>query len=293
MYLSKHEIIVIVTLLSYLILGGIVSIIFFIASFIYLQFINKKMRYHIIKNDSQDALMLEGGTSRQKTQLFKIGSILFLWVCVWYFGDANSEMLAEFKKQNIGNQESILQSFIEFWVLLIQLACIILTLNIVYKLFNSSVNSEAYTKREIMLAGSLIIEVISGIYYFYHWLTIGDHSQLLDANMSRIVVHIIIFSVIAASTLSIIIYGKNDEEAKDERDLIIEVKAYKYGFYAITTFISLLIGQLIVDHLALGLWGERALNLNIPMIANLLLFIIILAWTVVSAAQLFFYRRGY
>lgn len=291
MYFTKNEIIVFSTLLAYLLLGGLVSIIIFIAGFIYLQFINKKMRYHFMRNDSQDAMLLEGGTSILKPKTIKFGLIIILWGLVWYFYESAERQFTEiFAKGNIRYEEIFIVNFIDFWVFLILLATAILTLDIAYRLFNSSVNSDAYSKREIMLVGTFLIEAISGIYYFYHWVKIGDHTQILDSNMVSIVVYIVIFSAVAGSVLSLIIYGKNDEDAKDERDLIIEVKSYRYGFYAITTFISLLIGQMVVNHL----WGsDKFTDLTLPIIANLLLMIIILAWAVVSAVQLFFYRRGY
>lgn len=282
MYLTKNEILVITTLIGYLLLGGIISVIIFITGFIYLQFINNKMRYHIIRNDSEDAMMLEGGTSQRTNQMYKFGGVILLWIAVWYF-----------KGFEFQDFEGWVLNLIQFWTFLVLVASFILSLDVGYRIFDTSVNSDAYTKREIMLAGSLLIEVITGFYYFYQWLSIGNHDMLFDPNMLTPIFHIIIFSAVAASALSLIVYGKQDEEAKDERDLAIEVKGYKYGFYTLTTLLALLIGQLISDSLAFGLWGERALNLNIVEIANLLLLGIILSWAVVSSAQLFFYRRGY
>lgn len=293
MYLTKHEIITITTLLSLLLMGGLASIVIFILGFVYLQFINKKTRYHIIRNDSQDALMLEGGMSQKKSQFLKLGLILILWATLWYFRSDQHVLVEVFEKGNIRYEESFILNFLEFWGYLVQLTCFVLTIEVAYRIFDSSVNSEAYTKREIMLAGSLLIEVISGIYYFYHWFMIGDRENILDGNMTKIIVHIIIFSAVAATIMSLIVYGKQDEEAKDERDLLIEVKGYKYGFYAITTLLALLIGQMALNNMGMNLWAGRVTELTMAELANLLLFAIIAAWAVVSSAQLFFYRRGY
>lgn len=293
MYLTKHEIIVTLTLVSYVFFGGISSIIIFCASFIYLQFINKKMRYHIIKNDNQDAMMLEGGMSQRKTKFIKFSGIVLLWIIVWYFGDANRDMIEVFKKDNITYEPSFVQNFVEFWVFLTQLICFILTCDIAYRLFNSSVNSDDYTKREIMLAGTLLLDAGFGAYYFYNWFLFSDHQEFFDANMTSVIVTIIIFAAIAASSLWIIVYGKNDEDAKDERDLLIEVKAYKTGFYVMQAGIGLLIGQMILENMAFSLFSDRVLSLTHVEVVNLLLLVSIVAHLAVCGAQLFFYRRGY
>ncbi|MGL1920788.1 MAG: hypothetical protein OCD03_07160 [Hyphomicrobiales bacterium] len=293
MYLIKNEIIVLATLLALLFWGSLISIPVFIGSIIYLYFYNKKMRYHIIRNDSENAMMLEGGMSQRKTQLIKLATILLLWASVWYYVGFEREFTNAFQNNNMGYEQNMLANFIEFWNFLTILGCAILTIDIAYKLFDSSVNSASYSKREVVLAGGLLIELGAGIYYFYHWIKIGDHSQFLDGNMAKIIMHIIIFAVLAASTLSLIVYGKDKQEAKDERDLLIEVKAYKYGFYCLLAFLALLLGQLIFGHYATEFWPERALNLNVIEIGNIILASIIFSGVVVSAVQLFFYRRGY
>ncbi|MCJ8323513.1 MAG: hypothetical protein HRU29_13125 [Rhizobiales bacterium] len=282
MYFSKAEIITFVSLLSILISGQIASVFVFIGCAIYLFKFNNKMRYRYFTNETSDAMLLEAGSRFEWQPIAKLLTILSLWALIWYRVDIRKT-----------DTESILINFVEFWVFLVIFANILFTTNIVYKLFDSSVNSDAFSKREIMLAGSLLIDIIAGIYYFYHWLSIGDHSVLLDKNMVSVVIFIAIFSAIGAAALSLLVYGKAAQTAKDERDLQIEVKAYKIGFFALTILLALIIGQLIMDEMAASLWADRALALNLAEIANYLLLAIMLAWGVVSAAQLFYYRRGY
>lgn len=282
MYFTKFEIITFATLLSFLILGGLAAIIAFIGTSIYLHVYNKKIFYYLTRNDSDSAMMLEGGSSTKRRQAIKFAAIIFVWFLIWFFGG----FLREYA-------DTYIQNFLSFWTFLSLFSAFLLTCFIGYKLLDTQANREAFTKREIMLAGTLFIDVTVGVYYFYHWFNNADHSQMFDGHMIRIIIHTVIFTIIAASILSLMVYGKGSEEAKDERDLLIEVKGYRYGFYALTSLIGLLIGQLAIDALAFNLWGGRVLNLNTIEVANLLWLIIILAWAVVSSAQLFFYRRGY
>lgn len=282
MYFTKFEIITITTLLSFLFIGGLATILTFFATFIYLHWYNKKIYYYLVRSESDSAMMLEGGSRSKRTQMLKFAAIIVIWFAIWFFGG--------FQRQYA---DTYIQNFLSFWTFVSLFASFILTCFIGNKLLNIEISNEAFSKREVMLAGTLFIDITVGVYYFYHWVTIGNHESLLDVNMIAIVIHVIIFSAIAASVLSLLVYGTQNEEAKDERDFLIEVKAYKYGFYSLTTLLGLLIGQLIADSLAISLWAEKALNLNITEIANLLLLIIIIAWAVVATAQLLFYRRGY
>lgn len=281
MYFTKLEIITFATLLSFLILGSLATIVAFIGMSIYLYKYNKRIFYYLSRNDSDSAMMLEGGGAK-RNEIIKFFAVIFIWFLIWFLGGFQREYV-----------DTIIQNFLSFWTFLSLLSAFILTCYLGFKLLNTEANKEAFTKREIMLAGTLFIDLTVGIYYFYHWFVNADHSQIFDGHMTKVIIHTIIFTIIAASVLSVTVYGKNSEEAKDERDLLIEVKGYRYGFYALTSLIGLLIGQLAIDALAFNLWGGRALNLNTIEVANMLWLIIIVAWAVVSAAQLFFYRRGY
>lgn len=281
MYLTRFEIIIFVTLLSFLFLGGLATIIAFIGSSIYLHKYNRKIFYYLTRSDSDSAMMLEAGGAK-RNQTIKFAAIIFMWFAIWFFGGFQREYV-----------DTYIQGFLSFWTFLSLLSVFILSCYIGYKTLNTEANKQAFSKREIMLAGTLFIDIVVGIYYFYHWFSFADHNQMFDAHMIKIIIHTIIFTIIAASILSLMVYGKQAEQAKDERDLLIEVKAYRYGFYALTSLIGLLIGQLAIDALAFNLWAGRLLNLNNIETANLLWLVIILAWAVVSSAQLFFYRRGY
>lgn len=281
MYLTRFEIITFATLLSFLFLGGLAAIFAFIGSSIYLHKYNRKIFYYLTRSDSDSAMMLEAGGAK-RNQIIKFAAIVFVWFLIWFFGGFQREYV-----------DTYLQNFLSFWTFLSLLSSFILTCYIGYKTLDMQANHAAFSKREIMLAGTLFIDITVGIYYFYHWFNYADHNEMFDGHMLKIITHTIIFTIFAATILSLAVYRTDSEEAKDERDLLIEVKAYRYGFYALTSLIGLLIGQVAMDSLAIGLWGDRALNLNMVEVANLLWLALIVAWAVVSSAQLIFYRRGY
>lgn len=282
MYLTRFEIITFATLLSFLLLGGLATVLAFVGTSIYLHFFNRKIYYYLSRNEDVSAMMLEGGSRSKNNQMLKFAAIIGLWFAIWFLG--------AFQRQYV---DTYLQNFLLFWTFIGLFASLIMTLYFGFNLLITDANRAVFSKREIMLAGTLFIDLTVGIYYFYHWFSIGDHFQILDQNMLKIVIQIIIFSAIAASALWLMVYGVKAEQAKDERDLLNEVKSYKYGFYALASLIGLLMAQVIIDSLAIELWGDRALNLNMVEIVNLLLLSTLMAWAVVSSAQLFFYRRGY
>ncbi|MBL1422392.1 MAG: hypothetical protein COC24_017945 [Alphaproteobacteria bacterium] len=282
MYLTRFEIITFATLISFLLLGGLATVLAFIGTSIYLHFFNRKIYYYLSHNEDVSAMMLEGGSRSKNNQMLKFAAIIGLWFAIWFLGG--------FQRQYV---DTYLQNFLSFWTFIGLFASLIMTCYFGFNLLVTDANRAIFSKRELMLAGTLFIDLTVGIYYFYHWFSISDHSQILDQNMLKIVIQIIIFSAVAASVLSLMVYGNKAEQAKDERDSLIEVKSYKYGFCALASLIGLLIGQVIIDSLAIELWGDRALNLNTVEIVNLLLLFTIIAWAVVSSAQLLFYRRGY
>lgn len=281
MYFTKFEIITFATLSSFLFLGGLATVLAFVGLSIYLHFFNRKIYYYLSRNDDVSAMMLEGGSRSKNNQMLKFAAVIGLWFAIWFLGG--------FQRQYVDNY---VQNFLSFWTFIGLLSSFIFTCYFGFNLLVADANKSAFSKRELMLAGTLFIDIAVGIYYFYHWFNIGDHSQILDQNMLKIVIQIIVFSAIAASVLSLMVYGVKGEQPKDERDLLIEMKSYKFGFYALASLIGLLMVQVIIDSMAIEFWADRALNLNMVEIINLLLLITIVAWAVVSSAQLFSYRRG-
>jgi hypothetical protein len=81
--------------------------------------------------------------------------------------------------------------------------------------------------------------------------------------------------------------------AKDERDILIESKAFRNAYYfLIAAVISVMINVLISDILSTA--SGQKLFLSVPfMTFHFLVFVIFTASIIKSATQIFYYQRGF
>lgn len=280
MYLSKSEIIIILTLSCYLLIGSVMSIIIFVVTYIYL--------HHFRKSDDYIKLFnIDDEQTLKNAVWLKIAAIILLWVYVYFSKDFDEIFNVAFAKDSAAEENSFIKNIVLLGTYFTLLFSLILTLYMTYETLNENVDNESFSKREKTLFGTLIIDASIGIYYFYHRFLLGDPNSFWDNDMSQVVTNIIIIAIIASSLFWFLIYGSEEEEAKDERDLIVENKGNKIGFYAMQIGVGLLMGQVV-----LGTIFSHYQLTNVEIV-NLLLLVVMASHWAKAAKQLFHYRRGY
>lgn len=151
-----------------------------------------------------------------------------------------------------------------------------------------------FSNRELNIWATLVLDVGVAIYYFSSVLALPSGTDLHGKAMAGIIGEIIVWSF----TYSILVFGyinSRGEEKKDERDQGFEARANSMAYYVLTCAVVLLIGHVVLN----SLFADYEKSLTIPamlspvVIANLLLFALILASMAKALTQLFYYRRGY
>lgn len=140
--------------------------------------------------------------------------------------------------------------------------------------------------QEKSIAGSLIAMIVVYGYYFAATLrNIGRED--LGGSLGRL-----IFTVIAIIVIEIVYHIalaiEGGVERKDERDILIECKAYRNAYLMLATGAGLVITYFIVA----GLAGATRIPLTPFLAVNVMLLFMVIAELTKSLTQLFHYRRG-
>ena len=142
------------------------------------------------------------------------------------------------------------------------------------------------TQREKRIAWLLIGMLVAYCPYFARVLRNVGQSQFAGEALESLiaaVVAIIIFESLSHITAP---PAGVQPEPKDERDILIESKAYRNGYFAYGTGAFLVISLVIVASLA-------RILLTPFLVVNLVLLCMVLAEVVNFGTQLLYYRKGF
>src|SRR5579863_8625827 len=103
--------------------------------------------------------------------------------------------------------------------------------------------------QEKSIAGSLIAMLIVYGYYFSTVLREMSQSGFAGTGLGRLILAVIAIIVIQVVYQIVLALGAKPEP-KDERDVLIEAKAYRNGYFALGAGAFVVIGAVIADGLA-------------------------------------------
>jgi len=146
----------------------------------------------------------------------------------------------------------------------------------------------SYQEKSIL--GSLIAMVVVYGYYFASVLRNADRREFDSASLGRLLLAVIAIIVIEIA-YHIVLALESKTEPKDERDILIECKAYRNAYFLLATGACLVITCVIVAGLARDAAPTKIIVTPF-LTVNLVLFCLVVAELVKFFTQLFYYRRG-
>jgi hypothetical protein len=135
------------------------------------------------------------------------------------------------------------------------------------------------SQRELSIWGSLATTLVVYGYYFAEVFTGTRPSEFTGTTLVRLmfaVFAIVVIEVVYHVAVALI----SKAEPKDERDILIEGKAYRIAYFLLVADLFMLMGTV------------KLIGLTPFLIVNLMLFSVVVSEVVKSATQLFHYRRG-
>jgi hypothetical protein len=147
----------------------------------------------------------------------------------------------------------------------------------------------SYQEKSIL--GSLLAMVVVYGYYFASALRHIDHVAFDSASIGRLMFTVIAIIVIEI-VYHIILAIESRPEPKDERDLLIEGKAYRNAYFVVATGAALVIGYVIVASLVRDAAPTRIVATPFLLVNSMLLFMV-LAEVMKLGTQLLYYRKGF
>ena len=144
----------------------------------------------------------------------------------------------------------------------------------------------SYQEKSIL--GSLTAMLVVYGYYFAGILR-GDHGAEFGCGTLGRLIWAVIVLVVIEIVYHIVLALETGAEPKDERDILIESKAYRNAYFFLASGVFLSIAAVILGNLS-----RESPTLTITPFAtvNLVLFFMVIAEIVKYLTQLFYYRRG-
>ena len=133
--------------------------------------------------------------------------------------------------------------------------------------------------REKSIWGTLAATLVVYGYYFASIFSGAQPSQINGTAVGRLMSAVFVIVVIEV-VYHIIIAAASKIEPKDERDILIETKAYRNAYFLLVADLFLLMGILVL------------IGLTPFLTVNLMLLSVVVSEIVKYLTQLFFYRRG-
>jgi hypothetical protein len=133
--------------------------------------------------------------------------------------------------------------------------------------------------REKSIWGSLATTLAVYGYYFATVFGGARESEFNGKSVARLMSAVFVIVVIEV-VYHIVISLTSRVEHKDERDILIEGKAYRNAYFLLAADLFMLMGTAVL------------INLTPFITINLILFSVVVSEIVKSVTQLFFYRRG-
>ena len=164
--------------------------------------------------------------------------------------------------------------------------------------------------QEMSILGSLLAIVVVYGYYFASVLRDASRPEFGGGNVARLVFTVVAIVVIEI-VYHIVLALESKVEPKDERDILIECKAYRNAYFLLTAGACWVITGVILANLMGDAPAANILMMPFLILAklvresaptrivvtpfltvNLVLFFMVLAELVKLLTQLFYYRRG-
>jgi len=146
----------------------------------------------------------------------------------------------------------------------------------------------SYQEKSIL--GSLLAMVVVYGYYFAAVLRDAGRPEFDGGSLARLILAVIAIIVIEI-VYHIVLALESKPEPKDERDILIECKAYRNAYFLLATGAFLVIACVIMATLAREAAPTRIIVT--PFITvNLVLLFMVLAELMKFLTQLFYYRQG-
>lgn len=146
----------------------------------------------------------------------------------------------------------------------------------------------SYQEKGIL--GSLLAMVVVYGYYFSRTLNDIGRADFESRTIGRLIWAIVAIIVIE-TVYHIVLALESKPEPKDERDLLIEAKAYRNAYFAAGTGSFLVICCVIIEVLLHGSAPAPTIVTRF-FIANLVLLFMVVTELVKLLTQLFYYRKG-
>jgi len=147
----------------------------------------------------------------------------------------------------------------------------------------------SYQEKSIL--GSLLAMVVVYGYYFANVFHHVRQSEFSGGSIGRL-----IFTVVAIIAIEIIYHIvlaiEEKPGGKDERDILIEGKAYRNAYFLIAVGANLVIAYVIVASLVGDAAPTRIVTTPFFLV-NLILFFLVLAELMKFLTQLLYYRKGF
>lgn len=145
--------------------------------------------------------------------------------------------------------------------------------------------------REKSAWASLAVMLVVFVPYFAHMFRLFERDELGVGTVVGQFISAVIFQVILLIVVHIVIAIRSRQEPKDERDLAIESKSFKIGYYVLVS--ACFAGIPSVLGAVLGIHPESAPRLmTLPFLSQLLLLCFVFAEAAKYITQVFCYRRG-
>src|SRR5271165_1842391 len=142
----------------------------------------------------------------------------------------------------------------------------------------------SYQEKSIL--GSLLAMVVVYGYYFAAVLRDAGRPEFDGGSLTRLILAVIAIVVIEI-VYHIVLALESKPEPKDERDILIECKAYRNAYFLLASGAFLVIAWVIMRDAA----PARIAVTNFITV-NLVLFFMVVADVMKFLTQLFYYRRG-
>ncbi len=146
----------------------------------------------------------------------------------------------------------------------------------------------SYQEKSIL--GSLLAFVVVFGYYFAAVLRDLGRHEFVAGMVGRLVLAVIAIVVIEI-VYHIVLALESKPEPKDERDILIECKAYRNAYFLLASGAFLVIAWVIMTNLASDAASTRVAVTSFITV-NLVLFFMVVADVMKFLTQLFYYRRG-
>ncbi len=146
----------------------------------------------------------------------------------------------------------------------------------------------SYQEKSIL--GSVLAFVVVFGYYFVAVLRDLGRGEFVGGMVPRLVGAVIAIVVIEI-VYHIVLALESRAEAKDERDILIECKAYRNAYFLLASGAFTVIVWVIVANLAPAAASTRIAVTNFVTV-NLVLFFMVVADLMKFLTQLFYYRQG-